>query len=140
MTPISRFVIAAVAIVVCAWFVIGVRQAHDISAATKLINDASSERGAAVHPEARSMLDTAAFLYPGTDVTLLRAQLAETERDYAHAKRLLDQAAAAEPDNIAVWYAYLQLGLMDHSVVSRQLVFGRMHDLDPIDVYIPHSR
>jgi hypothetical protein len=133
-------VILAVAVVACAWFAIGARQSHEVSAATELLNNASTERVAVVQRRAQSMLDAAAFLYPGTDVTLLRAQLAENERDYLHAKRLLGQAAAAEPDNIAVWLAYLKLGLLDPSVSNRKVVFGRMHNLDPIDIHIPRSR
>lgn len=140
MTRIIRFVIVAVAVVVCAWFVIGIRQVHAIDAATNLLNNVSTDNVGAVQQRALSMLDTGAFLYPGTDVTLLRAQAAENQRDFVHAKRLLDQAATAEPDNLAVWSAYLRLRLVDPSVGSRNLVFDRLHYLDPIDVYIPHSR
>ena len=111
-----------------------------MTAAAELLNTASTESDAAVQQRAQSMLDAAAFLYPGTDVTLLRAQLAENEHDYVRAKRLLVQAAAAEPDNLAVWFAYLKLRFLDPSVGNRKLVFGRMHYLDPIEIYIPRSR
>jgi hypothetical protein len=117
-----------------------VRQAHEVSAASTLLNNASTDGVVSVQRRALSMLNAAAFLNPGTDVTVLRAQAAENERDYARAKRLLDQAAVAEPDNLAVWVAYLKLGLLDPSVGNRQLVFGRLHNLDPVAVYTRHSR
>ena len=111
-----------------------------MTAAAELLNNPSADGDAAVQQWARSMLDAAAFLYPGTDVTLLRAQLAENERHYVRPKRRLVRAAAVEPNNLAVWVAYLKLRLLDPSVGNRKLVFERLHYLDPIDIYIPRSR
>jgi hypothetical protein len=140
VTAISRFVIAAVAVVVCAWFAIGVRQAHEISAAANILNNASTERVPAVQRRAMSMLDAAAFLNPDTQVTLLRAQLAENAGDYARAARLINQATAAEPDNIEGWIASLKLGILDPSFGNGRLVFAQLHRLDPVDVYGPLPR
>jgi hypothetical protein len=135
VTPIIRCGLVAIAVVVCAWFVIAIRQVHAIDAATKLLNNVSTERSAAVQQRSRSLLDDAAFLDPGVDVTLLRAQLAENARDYGRAARLIDQATAAEPHNLDAWIAYLKLRLLHPSLGNGKLVFARLHQLDPVDVY-----
>jgi hypothetical protein len=134
MTRIIRYGVLAIAVVVCAWFVIGVRQVHAINDATNLLNNASTERSVAVQQRARSLLDEAAFLYPGVDVTLLRAQLAGNARDYGRAARLLDQATTAEPDNIHAWVAYLELTLSHPSSLNANVLYARLRQLDPLDV------
>jgi hypothetical protein len=135
MTRSIRYAVVALAVVVCAWFVIGIRQVHAISAATKLLNNVATERSPAVQAHARSLLDEAAFLQPGVDVTLRRVQLAQNARDWARAGRLMDQATAAEPDNLDVWFAYLQLRVLHPAFGNGKLMFGRLHQLDPLDVY-----
>jgi hypothetical protein len=129
MTRIIRYGAVAIAAVVCAWFVIGIHQVHAINAATKLLNNVPTERSPAVQQHARSLLDEAAFLHPGVDVTLLRVQLAENEREYAYAGRLMDQAAAAEPNNLDVWLAYLKLRLLHPAFGNGKLLFERLHEL-----------
>ena len=129
-----RYGLVAIALVACAWFVIGIRQVHATDAATNLLDKVSTERSAAVQQRARSLLDEAAFLSPGVDVTLLRAQLAENAGDYPGAARLLAQATSAEPDNIYAWTAVLKLGLAHPSVVNRTHLNARLHQLDPVDV------
>jgi hypothetical protein len=135
MTRNIRYLIAAIAVVVCAWFVIGVRQVHEVDAAATLLNNPSTERSTPVQQRARSLLDAAAFLNPGVDVTLLRAQLAENERDYVRAWRLIDQATAAEPTNIEAWLGYLKLRLLHPSFGNGKLLVSRLHQLDPLDVH-----
>jgi hypothetical protein len=135
VTRIIRYALAAVAVLACAWFVVGLRQAHEIDAATNLLNNGGTERSAAVQQHARSLLDSAAFINPGVDVTLLRAQLAENEGAWANAARVLYQAASAEPDNLSVWIAYLRLWLMHPAFGHRKLLYSRLHQLDPVDVY-----
>jgi hypothetical protein len=135
VTRIIRYGIVVIAVVVCAWFVIGVRQVHAIDAATTLLQNVSTERSVAVQQRSRSLLDEAAFLHPGIDVTLLRAQLAENARDWARASRLIDQATAAEPDNLDAWLADLSLRLIHPSLGTGKLLFARLHQLDPLDVY-----
>ncbi len=124
----------AVAAVICAWFVLGARQAHEINTATTLLNDAATDRSAAVQQRVQSLLNAASFIHPGVDVTLLRAQSAQNARDYNRAEQLIEQATSAEPDNIAAWIDDLQLRLLDPSLGGGN-VFARLHELDPLTVY-----
>jgi hypothetical protein len=135
VTRIIRYGIVGVAVIVCAWFIVGIRQVHAINGATKLLNDVSRERSPAVQQHARSLLNEAAFLQPGVDVTLLRVQLAENALDYGRAGQLMRQATAAEPDNVRVWLAYLKLSLLHRGFGNGKVLFTRLHELDPVDVY-----
>ncbi len=63
-----------VAAVACAWFALGVRQAHDTDAATALVDGAKLSASQA--RKADSLLKSAAALNPDREIDLLRAQVA----------------------------------------------------------------
>jgi hypothetical protein len=90
------------AIVVCAWFAVGIRQVHDTSAATALLSS-----GARLSPvsaaRASSLLDGAALLNPDREIGLLRAKLAAERGQRPLAQRLALGVARAEPANSQAW-------------------------------------
>ena len=127
-----RYALALFAVVAVAWFVIGARQAHDVDAATTLLNyEAGHSAAGSRHTE--SLLSSADFLYPGVDVTLLRARLAMEQYDWAKAKPFVDQATAAEPDNLTAWIYALDLKLKDPSTVDTEQLLAHLRMLDPVD-------
>ena len=131
-TRALRSALAAIAVVTVAWFVVGARQAHLVGAATQqLDNGAGQHAGTSRHTE--SLLSSAAFLSPGTDVTLLRARLAMEQHDWTRAKRLVDDATASEPDNLAVWISSLDLAVAHPSSADVTRTLARVRTLDPID-------
>ncbi|MFZ0385063.1 MAG: hypothetical protein WAL22_05330 [Solirubrobacteraceae bacterium] len=135
-SPIGRhaigYALAAIAVVAVAWFVVGARQAHLVDAATGQLDNGAGQHAATTrHTE--SLLSSAAFLSPGTDLTLLRARLAMEQHDWTRAKRLVDDATASEPDNVAVWVSSLDLAVAHPSSADVARTLARLRTLDPID-------
>jgi hypothetical protein len=127
-----RYALAAIAVVTVAWFVVGARQAHLVDAATTLLNDnAGRHAEGARHTE--SLLSSAAFLSPGTNVILLRARLAMEQHAWPRATRLVHQATAAEPDNLNAWISALDLAVAHPSSIKLSPVVAHLRTLDPID-------
>lgn len=131
-TRAARYGLAVLAIVVCAWFVVGARQAHEVDVATNLL-----DTGVAGHPadsqHTASLLKSADFMFPGTDVKLLRARLDMELHQYPQAKVLVDQARTSEPDNVNAWISALDLSLVDPSAEHPSQVLSHLHTLDPVD-------
>lgn len=100
-----RVAISVLAIVACAWFVLGARQARDITDATAIASSASqlSEAQAA---RADSLLSDAGTLNPDTQVDLLRAQVALESGNRGQALRIVRSVNRREPDNIAGWLLF----------------------------------
>ncbi|HYZ80613.1 MAG TPA: hypothetical protein VE571_05060 [Solirubrobacteraceae bacterium] len=99
-----RALVALFAILVCAWFAIGVRQARDVDHATALLSTGSpiSRSDAA---RAASLLHSAGQLNPDRQVDVLSAQLAKERGDRRGAERILRGVVAAEPMNATAWVA-----------------------------------
>jgi uncharacterized protein HemY len=128
-----RYGLAAVAVVASVWFAIGARQVHDLNAATTLLNgQAGKSAGASRHTA--SLLSSAAFLYPGVDVTLLRARLEMERKDYPQAKALVDRSIASEPNNVSVWLSALDLALVDPREENTHDVLAHLRTEDPFDL------
>jgi hypothetical protein len=115
------------------WFVIGARQAHEVDAATALLDNGAGHSAAASRHTA-SLLSSAAFLYPGVDVALLRARLDMDRHDYAKAKLEIDRSVASEHDNVGAWILALQLGIVVPSLENTKEVVARLEAIDPIDL------
>jgi Flp pilus assembly protein TadD len=101
---IARALAVVVALAACAWFVLGIRQAHDTDLATAIVNG----RGAVTAHDAahvNSLLNSAKTLNPDVQVVLLRSQLALRQRNYPRAIGLAKQATVKEPDNVSTWLA-----------------------------------
>ena len=90
------------ALLVCAWFVLGVVQAASTDAAREELTGEGWPDGArAARVEDR--LDRAAPLNPDTTVEKLRAQLAGRQGDRALSQRLLEAVVREHPDDIDAW-------------------------------------
>lgn len=105
MHVLSRVAIFAAAIVACAWFALGARQARDIARATTIVSSGSqlSKTQAA---RADSLLSDAGTLNPDTQVDLLRTQVALGAGERRKAFRIIQSVTAREPQNVLAWLYY----------------------------------
>jgi hypothetical protein len=92
----------AAAVAASAWFVLGVRQARDIGAATAIVSG-GSHLSTAQARRANSLLSDAGTLNPDTQVDLLRAQVALGRDERREALKIIRRVNAREPDNIQGW-------------------------------------
>lgn len=109
----ARVMAVLAALVVCAWFVLGVRQARDAAAATALVS-AGHRLSPSQAARARSLLDSAGTLNPDLTVDLLRGELASDQHHRRLAERIFAAVARREPLNLQAWshlaFAAAQVG------------------------------
>jgi hypothetical protein len=125
---LARLSLAGLALIACAWFVLGIRQAHDLGVATSIAQNRSISPAQAAHAE--SLLDSAATLNPDKEVQLVRAQIASAAGNDTRAIALAQQVANAEPENVVAWYVMAQV-----SGSSGQLLltaFRHIRELSPV--------
>ena len=124
---VPRAVLLLVACVICAWFALGARQAHDVAQARAILSSAGTLPGARAGRVA-SLLGAAAFMNPDSEVDVLRAELAVARGQSAEAQRLLLGVVHREPLNAAAWFSLAQ-----HSTNGRtiKLAFARLAVLVP---------
>jgi len=108
-----------VAIVACAWFAVGIRQAHDTDAASAIVSG-GHRLDAAAAARASSLLSGAAVLNPDRQVGLLRAELAAERGRRARAQRLALMVAHAEPRNVQAWLLLSSIGTPYEAAVAVQ--------------------
>lgn len=119
-----------VALLVCAWFAIGIRQAHDVAAATTIV-----QAGRAAGPHELSVaageLHSAAFLNPDQEVNIWRGRLAIERGEVHRAQQILGAVTREEPQNLEAWIWFTGASLGN----SREARIGtaRIAQLDPID-------
>jgi uncharacterized protein YhdP len=101
---LARIALAIVAVLVCAWFAIIARQAHDLAQAETIIYGSPTSAQAA---RASSLLSSAAWLNPNREVVLDRSALALDEHRAGQARDLALQVTRAEPLNILAWVAVI---------------------------------
>jgi predicted Zn-dependent protease len=97
-----RLAATAAALLVCAWFGLGVVQSVSADAAADSLTrhpDPNPEQAA----EIERHLDRAGFLNPDEKVRLMRAQLAVQLGDYQRAQELLEAVVAEHPDDLEAW-------------------------------------
>jgi len=102
MPATARIGLAALALVVSAWFGLGWNQAHQTQRASELIGGAGRLSPSQAR-QARATLDSAGTLNPDLAVDVLRGELAIDQRDYAKAVRILGSVTAREPLNLTAW-------------------------------------
>jgi predicted Zn-dependent protease len=115
-----------VALVVCAWFAIGVRQAHDLNQATAIV-DQSNQPTKAQIAHAGSLLNAAAFLNPDSEVKLVRAELELGDSDIAQGRRIVEGVVREEPQNLEAWY------LLAQDAGGRKLLFRALAQINKLD-------
>ena len=99
---VARVVILALALVASAWFVLAVRQAHEIAGATNIVS-LPGPPSAARARTAASLLSSAGTLDPDLEVDVLRGRLALVRGELAAARRILKSVVRREPDNLEAW-------------------------------------
>jgi Flp pilus assembly protein TadD len=100
----ARLAVLAVGILACAWFGLGIRQAHEINAAKAIISQKSLSSAEA--KRAAAHLDSADTLNPDREVAVLRGALAVAEGNNPLARRVLLPVIRQEPKNLEAWLAY----------------------------------
>jgi cytochrome c-type biogenesis protein CcmH/NrfG len=98
----ARWICAAVALVACAWFAIGIRQAVDTSRATAIANQGTHATAAQVR-EVSSLRRGARLFNPDKQPDVLLGQIEVEHGDFASARRVLTAVTRSEPQNIAPW-------------------------------------
>jgi hypothetical protein len=99
---LARAAVVGFALLACAWFALGVRQAHDITRATSIIAQTgplTSSQGRS----ASSRLDSAGALNPDLEVDVLRGRLALGRGQPPAARRILNSVVHREPKNLEAW-------------------------------------
>lgn len=102
---LTRIATVMAALLVCAWFAIGIRQSHDTDTASALL----SGSGPIGHRQARqaaAALKSAQVLNPDTSPVLLQSTLALREGQTVRARAVALRVAREEPQNTAAWLAY----------------------------------
>lgn len=125
---LARIGLATTALLLAAWFALGVYQSRAISQATS----ATAGRAPVTAAEARhadSLLDDAATLNPDRAVDVLRAQGALARGDSAHARQILNGVVRREPQDLDAWIALADASTAD--VRQRQIAFLHILKLAP---------
>jgi hypothetical protein len=106
MTRAARVSLAVVALVICAWFALGIRQAHELDRATAIVSGLTGQRKLtpAQATLARSLLSSAAVLNPDQEINIVRARVALLRNDRPAATRILMGVVHSEPMNLEAWY------------------------------------
>ena len=124
----ARWICAALALVACAWFAVGIRQAVDTSRAAGIANQGTHATAAQVR-EVSSLRRGARLLNPDKQPDVLLGQIELEHGDFASARRVLTAVTRTEPQNIAGW-----TWLARASVSDRALFFiaaFHVHALEP---------
>ena len=108
------------ALVVCAWFALGIRQSHDLNAATGIVS-ARAPLTAGQARRATGLLDAAGRLNPDTAVDLARSQLALRQGNAARARAIALGVTRSEPQNIEAWLSYGSASAHDPRAFARAL-------------------
>lgn len=116
------------AVAVCAWFGIGIRQAHNVASVTQTIGSSQSLTVTQLHA-LDSRLAAAATLNPDRTVDILRARvLIEAGRPRA-AEPILERVTHAEPMNLDGWL-WLAGAALNDPPVARDAI-AHINRLDP---------
>ncbi len=118
------------ALATCAWFALGIRQAHEVDAATNIIT-AGHRPSPPQLAAAAGHLRAGGFLNPDREVDILRGRLAILQGRLAQARRILSEVTRAEPMNLEawIWYTGASLGVPRLA----RLGTARIAALDPVD-------
>jgi predicted Zn-dependent protease len=116
------------AIVVSAWFALGIHQAHEVAHATNVIQ-ASRTLTATQARAIDSGLDSARTLDPDREVDILRARASIKAAQPRLAQGILERVVHAEPSNLEGWIWLAGAALGNPPVAHRAL--AQIDKLDP---------
>jgi hypothetical protein len=120
------------ALAVCAWFALGIRESHQIAVATRIL-DAPGQPSPRALSDAAGELRGASFLSPDQQVDILRGRVAIKRGQTALASRLLAAVTRNEPLNLEGWIWFTGANLADHSAAARGA--AQIAQLDPLDAH-----
>jgi hypothetical protein len=98
----ARLAMIAFALITCAWFVLGIRETHNVDRATAILSSGSRPSPARA-AEAASLLRGARPLNPDSRVDILGSQLAYELGRLPQAQRIAEAVARREPENAVAW-------------------------------------
>ncbi len=98
----ARTGLAVLAVVVCAWFALGVRSYREMASVNVLLSGPARITPAQAR-DARAKLDQAAWLNPDQEVNFLRAQIAQRAGHRPQALSIARGLAHREPQNVNAW-------------------------------------
>jgi predicted Zn-dependent protease len=124
----ARLSILLLAVVVCAWFVLGIRQAHEINRATSIIAQQGTIPAKQLRAAAAA-LRSARTLNPDAEVNILRARLAVKQQDPRQAERILKTVVRGEPMNLEGWIWLAGVSLIDPP--EARIALAHIARLDP---------
>jgi predicted Zn-dependent protease len=133
--PVHRVLSLLLALVVCVWFALGIRQARDTSQASSILSNRNGV-SAVQAAHAGSLLSAAGTLNPDTQVDLLRGQVALAQNDRPRAVRIVEDVTRREPMNVQAW---LLLAEASRNVPEIERAVAHVGMLDP-RLAIPPSR
>jgi hypothetical protein len=136
MPPLARAAGVVLAVLACAWFALGIRQAHELDGASKIVLGLTGQQQltAARANHADALLSSAKTLNPDQTVEVLEARVDLLRNDRAGAKRILLGVVRREPMNLDAWYG-LATSARDGATVN--LALSRIAQLEP-KVPAPH--
>lgn len=101
----ARVAVLVLALVSCAWFALGARQAQLVAQASSLIS-AGHKLSPAQARHAANLLDEADALNPDLQTDVLRGELATDQGHLATARAILARVIHREPKNLVAFQAY----------------------------------
>ena len=126
-TDAIRVLVAAVALIACAWYALCIHQNDDLSAATSVAEQAHPTAAQVRHADA--LLSSAAVLNPDRTVAITRAQVALVAGHPSRARAILARVVSAEPDNFDAWTEMVRASADDRT--EREIAFAKVLSLDP---------
>ena len=128
---VTRALTLLLALLACAWFALGIRQAHDTAQADAIVSGTAALSNVQAD-HAASLLTAARFLNPDAEVDVLRGQLALRQGDRAAARRILGDVVQREPMNVVAW-----LWLAKSSSGDERLGVLALHQIARLDPTVP---
>jgi hypothetical protein len=125
----ARALVVAFALLACAWFALGARQARDVNVATNILSQPTPLRPAQARQVA-SLLHSAGTLNPDRLLDVLRGELASAEGQNARARQILIGVIHQEPKYLRAWVAYATASRDDQAAFDAAVVGARR--LDPL--------
>jgi hypothetical protein len=124
---VVRIVTAVAALVVAAWFALGVRETHELNTVASILSTGHLTAPQAKHAD--DLLQSAGTLNPDRQPELLRGEVALAAGNVAAAQRIVLHVASEEPDNIAVWAELARAAGSNHRLIL--LAFDNFARLSP---------
>jgi predicted Zn-dependent protease len=125
----TSIIVGIVGAALIAWFAIGVRQAHDLSGATAIAASGTIDRSQA--DRATQLLNSAGFLNPDRQVSMVRAQIDTDRGRLRSARHEYLSIVHAEPQNSVAWYRLAAVAGREHDEPLARLAIRRLATLVP---------